>query len=671
MFQHHLNRFAVRGFVVATCMALLVGCKAEVAPAQPGESPNAPVQAPQAPAGLVATAGNSQAILTWSESVGATSYDIKRSSISGGPYSQLAIATTAAYTDNSVSNGSTYYYVVNAVNSTGVSANSAQAAVTPNVVVAIPGTPTGLTATAGNTTANLTWTASNGAASYRVKRAVDGQPYTVVAMPVTTSYADTALTNGTTYHYVVSAVNSAGESANSTQADALPVAPPSAATIVVTPATAVTSYGGTVQFVGALTGSAGASVVWSVQESGNVGTVASDGRYTAPNVAGTFHVVGRSSLNSSLVATATVTVTAPAGTPPTLVPGVWKDITPPAPGYAATFGSAAMELSPVDPNVIYVPVDTLGLWKTTDRGSNWRRLGVPGTYVPSTRRTTYLDSPVRVEVDPGNGNHVIATQGVRGATLGFWESFDGGETWEMPQGFVTAAANATIDVTAMAVNPTDFKHILLGSHSRWGSNQRPAGIMETRDGGATWILHEAMPSWPTGSLGISFLFDPASGQGNANTWLAATDGDGFWRTTNAGTTWTKVANVSTAHGGAQTYYAKNGTVYSGATPYPVRSRDNGATWEQLNTLPFFYYYTVYGDGDTLYTQLSYTGDNAGQGLQPYMTASESLGNLWLPYLGGTQKFINGPGWMTYDSANQIMYSANWKGGIWALKVIKP
>jgi hypothetical protein len=258
-------------------------------------------------------------------------------------------------------------------------------------------------------------------------------------------------------------------------------------------------------------------------------------------------------------------------------------------------------------------------------------------------------------------------------TLGFWVSHDAGATWTMPQGFIDATKNATNDVTSMVVDPSNFNHILLGSHSPWGgATQRPAGIMESKDGGNTWILHEAVSSWPNGSLGISFLYDPNTGQGNGNTWLVGTDGDGLWRTTDAGSNWTKVSNFSVTHGGAQLYYTKDGTLYSGAVNYPVRSHDNGVTWEQVTAgLPNFYYYSIVGDGVTLYTQLSNTGDNAGQGPQPYMTAPEATGNSWTPYQGGSQKFNDGPYVMNYDAANGIMYSANWRTGIWALKVIKP
>ncbi|WP_254450282.1 cellulose binding domain-containing protein [Cohnella herbarum] len=89
-----------------------------------------------------------------------------------------------------------------------------------------PSAPTGVTATAGNAQVALSWTASSGATSYTVKRAAtSGGPYTNVATGLTaTSYSNTGLTNGTTYYYVVSAVNSVGESANSAQASATPVA---------------------------------------------------------------------------------------------------------------------------------------------------------------------------------------------------------------------------------------------------------------------------------------------------------------------------------------------------------------------------------------------------------------------------------------------------------------
>jgi hypothetical protein len=89
-----------------------------------------------------------------------------------------------------------------------------------------PAAPTGLTAAGGIGKVNLSWTASPAATSYNVKRSTtSGGPYSTIANNVTgTSYTDSAVTGGTTYFYVVSGVNPQGESPNSNQASATPVA---------------------------------------------------------------------------------------------------------------------------------------------------------------------------------------------------------------------------------------------------------------------------------------------------------------------------------------------------------------------------------------------------------------------------------------------------------------
>jgi len=161
--------------------------------------------------------------LSWSASSGATSYNVQRSTTSGGPYTTIGSPTTTSYTDTAVTNGTTYYYVVAAVNTAGQSANSSQVSATPQL--AIPPVPTNLIATAGNAQVGLSWSASSGATSYNVKRSTtSGGPYTTIGSPTTTSYTDTGVTNGTTYYYVVAAVNTAGQSGNSSQVSATPTA---------------------------------------------------------------------------------------------------------------------------------------------------------------------------------------------------------------------------------------------------------------------------------------------------------------------------------------------------------------------------------------------------------------------------------------------------------------
>jgi len=86
-----------------------------------------------------------------------------------------------------------------------------------------PVAPTGLNAAAGNAQVNLVWNVSTGATSYHIKRsATNGSGYAQVGTSSTASFNDPSLTNGTPYYYVVTALNSAGESGNSNQASATP-----------------------------------------------------------------------------------------------------------------------------------------------------------------------------------------------------------------------------------------------------------------------------------------------------------------------------------------------------------------------------------------------------------------------------------------------------------------
>jgi fibronectin type 3 domain-containing protein len=199
-------------------------------------TPTAPAVPPATPTGLQATAGNAQVSLSWNASAGATSYHVKRSTTSGGE-TQISAPASNSFTDPEVANGTKYFYVVSAVNSNGESANSAEVNATPTAPATPPAMPTGLQATAGNAQVSLSWNASTGATSYNVKRStVTGGPFsTTLASPTATNYTDTTVTNGTPYFYVVSAVNAAGESANSAQASATPAGAAPNVTITINP----------------------------------------------------------------------------------------------------------------------------------------------------------------------------------------------------------------------------------------------------------------------------------------------------------------------------------------------------------------------------------------------------------------------------------------------------
>jgi fibronectin type 3 domain-containing protein len=198
------------------------------------------------PDNLVGLPGNNQVSLTWTAASGAASYNVKSATTSGGPYTTISTAgtvTTPAYTDLTAVNGTTYYYVVSAVNGSGVeSANSPlEAVVTPSPP---PLAPASLTLTPGNAQIGLTWSASTGAATYNVKRSTNAGGEVTITNTSATSLTDIGLINGFTYYYEVSALSASGsEGSNSTEMSASPFGPPPAPT-------ALTAYGAAIGQVG-------------------------------------------------------------------------------------------------------------------------------------------------------------------------------------------------------------------------------------------------------------------------------------------------------------------------------------------------------------------------------------------------------------------------------------
>lgn len=93
------------------------------------------------------------------------------------------------------------------------------------VAVPIPEAPISLTAIPDDGKVTLSWPIGNMATSYIVKRATSlGGQFTIVASDVTgASFVDSLVSNGTTYHYIVTSANSRGESPSSSpEASATP-----------------------------------------------------------------------------------------------------------------------------------------------------------------------------------------------------------------------------------------------------------------------------------------------------------------------------------------------------------------------------------------------------------------------------------------------------------------
>ena len=169
--------------------------------------------------------------------------------------------------------------------------------------------------------------------------------------------------------------------------------------------------------------------------------------------------------------------------------------------------------------------------------------------------------------------------------------------------------------------------------------------------------HSARSGWGAGH-GISFL-------GSSTTWLLATQGNGYWRTSDAGATWTQVSTHNSMHGACIATYSKAGALYVGANNQLLRSTDNGLSFSLVGPSVQDGYYQVIGDGNALYAQLANTGGNS-MGPQSYITSPDTDGVSWTAY--NSQTFSDGPYRMDFDPVNRIIYSANFNDGIWALRV---
>ncbi len=350
---------------------------------------------------------------------------------------------------------------------------------------------------------------------------------------------------------------------------------------------------------------------------------------------------------------------------PSFLPGQWVDITPPGilKGKPLTCIGQGIAVDPCNTGTVYwgnTPYEEArgGLFKTKNGGASWMKLGP-------------FDEPLHIRIDPRNPDHLYVGDGVRGNTRGFWVSWDGGETWAKPRAWSELAQREHIfidDVYDVAVDPSDFDHVLVSSHSPYAPGSaaygESAGIVETRDGGESWLVHKPKAAWGYGHS-IDFLYAPDGRMGDAKTWLLGTQTNGIWRTQDGGSTWQQVTPINILHGGSDSYYSKAGVLYAGSVSGVLRSTDNGASWALLELGGGVS--SVHGDGNLLYTGVAYLA-----GPQPILTSLETDGLVWRPMSGGAQAVADGgPFEMAFDRKSGVLYSSDWMQGVWALKTTPP
>src|SRR5665213_2951597 len=147
--------------------------------------------------------------LTWSaSSTPSVSYSVYRATASGAYSTPLATGISAlAYTDAAVNVGTTYFYTVTAVDSSGESAKSNE------VVAAVQINPPVVTATVTATKKVLLAFRVAGASSYNVYRSqASAGPFVLLAHGILgVSYTDATVVSGQSYYYVVTTIVPGGK----------------------------------------------------------------------------------------------------------------------------------------------------------------------------------------------------------------------------------------------------------------------------------------------------------------------------------------------------------------------------------------------------------------------------------------------------------------------------
>ncbi len=190
------------------------------------------------PATITVSPDDGQTTITFTAVTGATSYNIywdtqagvttARNGRSSARVGNLISGATSPYTHTGLTNGTTYYYIITSANGNQESAPSAEYSMAPSA--GIPTAPVNVTVTATDGVMTLTWDAVTGATSYNIYWKTGGAGVTTANSQITgatSPYAHTGRSNGNTYYYIVTAVNSSGESGPSSEVSAL-YAPPSA-----------------------------------------------------------------------------------------------------------------------------------------------------------------------------------------------------------------------------------------------------------------------------------------------------------------------------------------------------------------------------------------------------------------------------------------------------------
>jgi outer membrane protein OmpA-like peptidoglycan-associated protein len=220
-------KYKITGLTNGTAVDVIIRAKNSVGNGPASDPVTGTPSAPTAATNVVATAGNGSAQVSFTPGTGASYHTVVANP--GGRSCNVYSPNTSC-TVSALTNGTAYTFTVEAYDDDDnlLTTSSASNSVTPTSGGgggSVPGAPTGVSASAGNAQATVSWTAVSGATGYTVT----SSPGSLTCTTGSTSCTVTGLTNGTAYTFSVVATNNSGPGpASSASASVTPSASGSA-----------------------------------------------------------------------------------------------------------------------------------------------------------------------------------------------------------------------------------------------------------------------------------------------------------------------------------------------------------------------------------------------------------------------------------------------------------
>lgn len=265
-------------------------------------------------------------------------------------------------------------------------------------------------------------------------------------------------------------------------------------------------------------------------------------------------------------------------------PGSWVNQGPLNVGGRVT----ALAVDPVDPNHVWIGTAAGGVWDSFDAGTSWTSRFDAQTTLSIGSLATHPTNPSIVYVGTGEDNG----GGYSFDGEGILETTDGGATW------TNVGLAETRRIGRIAIDPSNPQRIFAAAGGNWFQKDTNRGIYRSTDGGATWqrVLYVADD---TG--GIDLAIDPSNPAriyaamwqrfSAGTSWYVGGTQGGIWRSTDGGTTWTKLTvGLPTTVGriGLAVAPSQTSTVYAciigtnGQLQGMYKSTNAGDTWSKVS-----------------------------------------------------------------------------------------